>query len=29
VTDPKKLTPGDELRLRLAKGETKATVLDK
>jgi len=28
VTDPKKLTPGDELRLRLAKGETKATVLD-
>ena len=26
VTDPKKLTPGDELRLRLAKGETKATV---
>jgi exodeoxyribonuclease VII large subunit len=29
VTDPKKLTAGDELRLRLAKGETKATVLDK
>jgi exodeoxyribonuclease VII large subunit len=26
VTDPKKLTAGDELRLRLAKGETKATV---
>lgn len=26
VTDPKKLTVGDELRLRLAKGETKATV---
>ena len=29
VTDPKKLKAGDELRLRLAKGETKATVLDK
>ena len=29
VTDPKKLTAGDELRLRLAKGETKATVLGK
>jgi exodeoxyribonuclease VII large subunit len=29
VTDPKKLKQGDELRLRLAKGETKATVLDK
>jgi len=27
VTDPKKLKAGDELRLRLAKGETKATVL--
>jgi exodeoxyribonuclease VII large subunit len=27
VTDPKKLTAGDELRLRLAKGETKATAL--
>ena len=27
VTDPKMLTAGDELRLRLAKGETKATVL--
>jgi exodeoxyribonuclease VII large subunit len=26
VTDPKKLKAGDELRLRLAKGETKATV---
>ena len=26
VTDPKMLTAGDELRLRLAKGETKATV---
>lgn len=26
VTDPKKLKNGDELRLRLAKGETKATV---
>ena len=26
VTDPKKLKQGDELRLRLAKGETKATV---
>ncbi|MBU3734063.1 MAG: exodeoxyribonuclease VII large subunit [Candidatus Planktophila sp.] len=26
VTDPKKLTAGDELRLRLAKGETKATA---
>ena len=26
VTDPKKLKKGDELRLRLAKGETKATV---
>jgi exodeoxyribonuclease VII large subunit len=26
VTDPKKLKIGDELRLRLAKGETKATV---
>jgi exodeoxyribonuclease VII large subunit len=26
VTDPKKLKTGDELRLRLAKGETKATV---
>ena len=26
VTDPKKLTAGDELRLRLAKGETRATV---
>jgi exodeoxyribonuclease VII large subunit len=29
VTDPKKLKAGDELRLRLAKGETKATVLGK
>jgi exodeoxyribonuclease VII large subunit len=29
VTDPKRLKAGDELRLRLAKGETKATVLDK
>jgi exodeoxyribonuclease VII large subunit len=29
VTDPKALKAGDELRLRLAKGETKATVLDK
>jgi exodeoxyribonuclease VII large subunit len=29
VTDPKMLKAGDELRLRLAKGETKATVLDK
>ncbi|MEY3196257.1 MAG: hypothetical protein RL252_584 [Actinomycetota bacterium] len=29
VTDPKSLKAGDELRLRLAKGETKATVLDK
>lgn len=29
VTDPKKLKTGDELRLRLAKGETKATVLNK
>jgi exodeoxyribonuclease VII large subunit len=29
VTDPKKLKQGDVLRLRLAKGETKATVLDK
>ena len=29
VTDPKKLKVGDELRLRLAKGETKATVLGK
>jgi exodeoxyribonuclease VII large subunit len=29
VTDPKKLTAGDELRLRLAKGETKATALGK
>jgi len=27
VTDPKKLKAGDELRLRLAKGETKATAL--
>ena len=27
VTDPKKLKQGDELRLRLAKGETKATAL--
>jgi exodeoxyribonuclease VII large subunit len=27
VTDPKKLKTGDELRLRLAKGETKATAL--
>jgi exodeoxyribonuclease VII large subunit len=27
VTDPKKLRAGDELRLRLAKGETKATAL--
>jgi exodeoxyribonuclease VII large subunit len=27
VTDPKKLKVGDELRLRLAKGETKATAL--
>jgi exodeoxyribonuclease VII large subunit len=27
VTDPKSLKPGDELRLRLAKGETKATAL--
>jgi len=27
VTDPKKLKQGDELRLRLAKGETKAAVL--
>ena len=27
VTDPKKLNAGDELRLRLAKGETKATAL--
>ena len=27
VTDPKKVKAGDELRLRLAKGETKATVL--
>jgi exodeoxyribonuclease VII large subunit len=26
VTDPKRLKAGDELRLRLAKGETKATV---
>jgi exodeoxyribonuclease VII large subunit len=26
VTDPKKVKAGDELRLRLAKGETKATV---
>ena len=26
VTDPKKVKTGDELRLRLAKGETKATV---
>ena len=26
VTDPKRLKSGDELRLRLAKGETKATV---
>ena len=26
VTDPKRLKTGDELRLRLAKGETKATV---
>ena len=26
VTDPKRLKQGDELRLRLAKGETKATV---
>jgi exodeoxyribonuclease VII large subunit len=26
VTDPKRLMAGDELRLRLAKGETKATV---
>jgi exodeoxyribonuclease VII large subunit len=26
VTDPKKLKQGDELRLRLAKGETKATA---
>ena len=26
VTDPKKLKQGDELRLRLARGETKATV---
>jgi exodeoxyribonuclease VII large subunit len=29
VTDPKKLKAGDELRLRLAKGETKATALGK
>ena len=29
VTDPKKVKAGDELRLRLAKGETKATVLGK
>lgn len=29
VTDPKKLKQGDELRLRLAKGETKATVQGK
>jgi exodeoxyribonuclease VII large subunit len=29
VTDPKRLKAGDELRLRLAKGETRATVLDK
>jgi len=29
VTDPNKLKAGDELRLRLAKGETKATVLVK
>ena len=27
VTDPKKVKAGDELRLRLAKGETKATAL--
>ncbi len=27
VTDPKRLKAGDELRLRLAKGETKATAL--
>jgi exodeoxyribonuclease VII large subunit len=27
VTDPKKLKAGDELRLRLAKGQTKATAL--
>jgi exodeoxyribonuclease VII large subunit len=27
VTDPKKLKAGDEVRLRLAKGETKATAL--
>ena len=27
VTDPKKIKAGDELRLRLAKGETKATAL--
>jgi exodeoxyribonuclease VII large subunit len=27
VTDPKKLKAGDQLRLRLAKGETKATAL--
>jgi exodeoxyribonuclease VII large subunit len=26
VTDPKKIKQGDELRLRLAKGETKATA---
>jgi exodeoxyribonuclease VII large subunit len=29
LTDPKKVKAGDELRLRLAKGETKATVLGK
>jgi exodeoxyribonuclease VII large subunit len=29
VTDPKKLKAGDELRLRLAKGETKATAQGK
>jgi exodeoxyribonuclease VII large subunit len=29
VTDPKKVKAGEELRLRLAKGETKATVLGK